>query len=793
MAVRKGLQKLVLLLAVWVAFIKQGNAENMNGRYLVASGSNQGVPFNDDYASKGHEYFDVWSPELATHYGEVFWTDQGNNPIPKEIIDRFKGKVMAITGYEQDQVMVTPTGKPGLNPDLDVSVPINWAYNHHYMAWMTGDHSEMVRISNPDPKDVSDHGSPMRWMAVNKPTSKRLDPKIPTSQMFSEGNGGESRKSFHGYPDGYAQLIDSPNMWHITPMQIDTRNRDCGVTPKDVNNCTNHVNPGPEPRQARYGLGIPKEGSPYSGILECPCNGRYGGDPSIYGEGTLTKKINHHYTCISQPSCGNAVIGNAPECFDAVYQLGLLVSKNITLTPGTTGVPVGCTVQSLSDGTLSATYNPTASTTQCSTSVQRYGTTAFEVGTKIGITLNSTMALITISGPDDVWFGVGFNATHMADSPYTIIINSDGVYERQIGTCGSEAEHCPGDALDTSVTVVSTTVQDGKRTVVLSRPLKGKTSKHYTFDITNEAQIPFISAIGYSQKFDYHKAHSSGLVVLLAHGEQNCICDIGKSGYMCDNNGTNCDTFVKNCVPAPDGDLLSQQNPTCNSIQYAGGLQCCKHGRIMLDADQEIRPELLRYHMKFRFWFQEYKVDGEQVSHYDLPRIYYQTEAWAGEYDIPPAFAAPGKPIPGYPNWPANTPTPGTKCSGDCPNGKDCDCVHTIVFRWTVSNMRLIYAGGHCHAPSCISLNLYRNDTGHEMELLCSQMPVYGSGNVTHNKYDELGYLALPPCLWGNDKGLQPSVFLGPNTPLVSIKHNHNTNMGHYGEMASWQMRGTFF
>jgi hypothetical protein len=33
------------------------------------------------------------------------------------------------------------------------------------------------------------------------------------------GNGGESRKSFHGYPDGFAQLIDSPETWHITPMQ----------------------------------------------------------------------------------------------------------------------------------------------------------------------------------------------------------------------------------------------------------------------------------------------------------------------------------------------------------------------------------------------------------------------------------------------------------------------------------------------------------------------------------------------------------------------------------------------
>ncbi|XP_076071269.1 uncharacterized protein LOC143042717 [Mytilus galloprovincialis] len=124
---------------------------NMNGRYLVASGGNQGVHFNDDYKSKGHEYFDVYSPEIATHYGEVFWTDLGNNPIPKEIIDRFAGKVMAITGYEQDQVMVNPVSKPGLNPQNDVSVPINWAYNHHYVAWMTGKYSKLIKIPNPDP------------------------------------------------------------------------------------------------------------------------------------------------------------------------------------------------------------------------------------------------------------------------------------------------------------------------------------------------------------------------------------------------------------------------------------------------------------------------------------------------------------------------------------------------------------------------------------------------------------------------------------------------------------------
>lgn len=71
--------------------------------------------------------------------------------------------------------MVNPVGKPGVNPSEDVSVPINWAYNHHvrhhcicssltfvsqYMAWMTGTHSYMEQVE-ANPNDVSAHGTPL--------------------------------------------------------------------------------------------------------------------------------------------------------------------------------------------------------------------------------------------------------------------------------------------------------------------------------------------------------------------------------------------------------------------------------------------------------------------------------------------------------------------------------------------------------------------------------------------------------------------------------------------------------
>ena len=72
--------------------------------------------------------------------------------------------------------------------------------------------------------------------------------------------------------------------------------------------------------------------------------------------------------------------------------------------------------------------------------------------------------------------------------------------------------------------------------------------------------------------------------------------------------GTSCGHFTKNCVHSDGkgmgGDLFDQHNPTCNSAQYSGGLSCCHHERIMLDADQidkySTSRAKLRYHMKVK-------------------------------------------------------------------------------------------------------------------------------------------------------------------------------------------------
>ena len=48
--------------------------------------------------------------------------------------------------------------------------------------------------------------------------------------VFKENPGGEYRKSYHGYPHGYATLLHSPEHFICEPMQIDTHNREYKAT-----------------------------------------------------------------------------------------------------------------------------------------------------------------------------------------------------------------------------------------------------------------------------------------------------------------------------------------------------------------------------------------------------------------------------------------------------------------------------------------------------------------------------------------------------------------------------------
>ena len=118
-------------------------------------------------------------------------------------------------------------------------------------------------------------------------------------------------------------------------------------------------------------------------------------------------------------------------------------------------------------------------------------------------------ANITMVGPSDVWFGVGFDTQFMSNSPYAITVDgSTGVVtERVLGN------HEAGIVLNTSVTVVSNTVVDGVRTLILTRPLKGLTPHHHDFD-SKKMSLNFIAAIGASPHFSYHKTKTTATIAL---------------------------------------------------------------------------------------------------------------------------------------------------------------------------------------------------------------------------------------------------------------------------------------
>ena len=81
------------------------------------------MPYSTDLSAKGWEFFDVYG-KVTTRYSQVYWTRNAPYDLPPALVTRFAGKVMAIVGYEIDQV-VTKNATAKVNTlDDDISVPI---------------------------------------------------------------------------------------------------------------------------------------------------------------------------------------------------------------------------------------------------------------------------------------------------------------------------------------------------------------------------------------------------------------------------------------------------------------------------------------------------------------------------------------------------------------------------------------------------------------------------------------------------------------------------------------------
>ena len=489
----------------------------------------------------------------------------------------------------------------------------------------------------------------------------------PTSQFFSEGNGGEYRKSYHGYPQGFAQLIESPHFWTIQPMQIDTWNRKYKDPRHKFVPGSDNVPPLPIPKEAKAPLTGPD--AVYSGMLECPCTTR------------ITKKLQTTYSAQSAGKCATAVT-SAAECFTAAKTLGLKGAIS-TASGASASLPSGCSVTVQSTGKVSAFFNSkNGSAVPCGGSGPLHTAGAASSMVDVQLDLNSSpaggLATITLTGPATVWFGVAFGTQLMKSLPGAIIVDGSGkVSEQKLGN------HMAGTPISTQVKVKSSSVSGGKRTVVLTRAFKGATADHYTFDPKTMTTLQFINALGSGPKFAYHKSKTSSTMALTAVDAPSCVCNhpppFGqtKGSIVYTDPLTNKSQslgFSKSCAPEPRSTLLTQRNAICDIRPYPGGLDCCHHLWFLLDKDQDSSyTETIEYHMKFRFWFQDYDAQ----YHQNLVRLFVQTEQNAGEYDIP-------------------------KCKAGTPAS---ECVYTITSKWKIKDMVSARAvlPRSCCCPSCYS------------------------------------------------------------------------------------------
>jgi len=746
------------------------NESNQNGEYFLSNtpkGNLSKFPTHYKDYPGGVYSFDVLSPVVSTLYSQVWWAALPAVRLPQNVIDHFNDKTMAVVGFELDQVRQLPNGSYE-------SLPMTFAYNHHFESNMVGKYSRMekVKITGPNDERLSDMQRSMGGHGIPEPWKKEAwvvrdlkpDAATPTSQSFGGANGGEVRKSYHGYAPGYAQLIQSPQEFHITPMQIDTWNRD------KMKMGEAKFHPGPVPSNSW----APPADSPdaiYSGLLECPLTTRI---TKIVEEGYSTLNTG---TCDAQSQTG--VVMSATECYAAAAKLG--ITGPVETKEGVdASLPAGCTVRRVGgDTTTEVFFNKATDTAaKCGAGVTKlYGNATSLVTVSVHMDAGTDNVTITISGPSDVWFGVGFNASAMKDDPWAVVVEGNGkVSERKL------RDQNGGSALASSVTVISQTVSNSTRTVVLSRALKGATANHYTFSV-NTAVLPFINAVGSGVAFSYHKSKNIATLAFVPEDGANCICTLkpapygqgkGHLHYTPTNQkgeaGVPGDvSFGNHCGGSNSQDLLDWKNPTCDVRGYLGGQTACHHMWSLLDADQDIpwADQPLQYHLKFRFWVQDFKesdpTKNGAPSHQNVKRTTWGI-ASPVEYDVPKC----GPSVPG------------------CTQQPDGNWVHTIQGTYKGSG-KLVAAHFHCHAPTCLSMKMMDNETG---EVICEERPIYGGTNhpELEKKYDEPGYILQPPCLWGDNPelGLQPPIDVNGRT-LYTIKTS-NATYGHHGEMAWQQM-----
>lgn len=127
----------------------------------------------------------------------------------------------------------------------------------------------------------------------------------------------------------------------------------------------------------------------------------------------------------------------------------------------------------------------------------------------LSITVKYGQALVKMTGDATKWFGIGFGAQTMKEHPDTLVMYADGtIEERRL------SQYIPGVVIELEFTMLSNSVLDGIRTVIVSRNVTASGPNRFPFPLPG-SKVNYIWAAGaQSTKFNSHVWSGIGNVVV---------------------------------------------------------------------------------------------------------------------------------------------------------------------------------------------------------------------------------------------------------------------------------------
>jgi hypothetical protein len=232
-----------------------------------------------------------------------------------------------------------------------------------------------------------------------------------------------------------------------------------------------------------------------------------------------------------------------------------------------------------------------------------------------------------------------------------------------------------------------------------------------------------------------------------------------------------------------DGTGRNLPNKACSFETYNGGLECCHHSWLLTDRNQDgmiPKQKVDKYFLKWRYYFQEYipSTNKDPASHRHLHHWVFLIDAIVNDYEEDNAHYGTNS----IGKITAHLKAKDMGLEDSEVSDYDGDVAPPVPGNFTKITPMVMTC--HCHAPSCIREEIWNADTN---QILCNITATYGDEKYgsTSNIFNEKDYIAISPCLYGYQPGLQFPLDLKPGTNIKAIKYFNNTYR-HLGQMAQW-------